>query len=139
MSVFVDTGILVGAALARDRLHRRAAGTLSGLVDARPFSTDHVLVEAWALINRRAGYPAAMRFWRGLRGTPLLIETINLADLERAQAIAASWSDQEFDIVDCTSFAVMERLSCRRAASFDNDFAIYRYGADRSKAFEVLP
>lgn len=138
MRVFVDTGILVGAALTRDRRHGRAAQVLSSLTDTDPFSTDHVIVESWALINRRAGHSQAMRFWRALRDTPLLIETVTLADLERAQAIAEVWADQEFDIVDCTSFAVMERLRCRRAVSFDTDFAVYRYGADRSKAFDVL-
>jgi uncharacterized protein len=33
---------------------------------------------------------------------------------------------------------VMERLGVSRVASFDRDFAIYRYGRKRDKAFEVL-
>lgn len=37
-----------------------------------------------------------------------------------------------------TSFAVMERLGCRRAATFDIDFAVYRAGPDRKVAFEIL-
>jgi uncharacterized protein len=32
----------------------------------------------------------------------------------------------------------MERLGLTRAASFDDDFAVYRYGRRREKAFEVL-
>jgi predicted nucleic acid-binding protein len=40
--------------------------------------------------------------------------------------------------VDRTSFAVMERLGIIRAASFDADFAVYRYGRKRDRAFEVL-
>ena len=36
------------------------------------------------------------------------------------------------------SFAVMERLGLTRVASFDRDFAIYRYGRNRTRAFEVL-
>lgn len=138
MSIFVDTGMVVGAALARDRRHQRAAEVLSGLADADPFATDHVIIEAWALINRRAGYGEALRFWRALRNTPLRIEIVTMPDLERAQAIAEVWTDQEFDIVDCTSFAVMERLSCRRATGFDKDFAVYRFGPDRSQAFEIV-
>lgn len=138
MSTFVDTGILVGAALTRDRRHARAAEILTDLGDVDAFATDHVVVEAWALINRRAGYGEALRFWRALRYTPLRVETVTMSDLERAQAIAEDWADQEFDIVDCTSFALMERLGCRRVTSFDKDFAIFRYGRDRSKAFEVV-
>lgn len=79
-----------------------------------------------------------MRFWHALRDTPLEVESVSAPDLQRAQAIADEWRDQEFDIVDCSSFAVMERLSCRRAASFDKDFAVYRVGPDRSKAFAVI-
>ena len=36
------------------------------------------------------------------------------------------------------SFAVMERLGLTQVASFDDDFAIYRYGRNRDRAFEVL-
>jgi hypothetical protein len=32
----------------------------------------------------------------------------------------------------------MERLGLTRAASFDDDFAIYRYGRSHDRAFEVL-
>jgi len=47
-------------------------------------------------------------------------------------------TDQTFSIVDRTSFVVMERLGLTRVASFDRDFAIYRYGRDRNRAFEVM-
>jgi len=33
---------------------------------------------------------------------------------------------------------MMERLGLTRAASFDKDFAIYRYGRNRERAFEIL-
>lgn len=137
-AVFVDTGILVGAALTGDRRHEPAAATLEGLAGVRTFTTDHVLVEAWAIINSRSGHAAAMRFWSALRETPLEIEPVGVPDLARAHAIAEQWADQAFDIVDCTSFAVMERTGCRRAATFDRDFAVYRFGPDRRKAFEIL-
>jgi hypothetical protein len=32
----------------------------------------------------------------------------------------------------------MERLGINRAASFDDHFAIYRYGRNRDRAFDVL-
>lgn len=90
------------------------------------------------LIASRFGRANALRFWQGLRGTPLRIESVTPSDMERALAIAEGWPDQAFDIVDCTSFAVMERLGCTRAATFDSDFAVYRFGPDRKHAFEIL-
>lgn len=138
MSVFVDTGVLFAAAHGRDRQHARAAEILRGLPADRPFCSDHVVIEVWAMLCSRAGWEPAMRFWRGLRETPLVIEPAGIADLERAEAIASAWEDLELDIVDCTSFAVMERLGCRRAATFDRDFAVYRYGARRDRAFEIV-
>jgi predicted nucleic acid-binding protein len=40
--------------------------------------------------------------------------------------------------MDRTSFAAMERLGLTQVASFDAHFAIYRYGRNRDRAFEVL-
>lgn len=138
MSVFVDTGVLFAAAYARDRRHRDAVALLRKLKGTRLLTTDHVIIEVWALLRSRAGWDAAMRFWSALRDTDLRIEFVAHVDLERAEAIATLWADAALDIVDCTSFAVMERLRCHRAASFDANFAMYRYGAQRQKAFEIL-
>ena len=60
------------------------------------------------------------------------------ADLEVAWSIGQAFPDQDFSIVDRTSFAVMERLGVLRAASFDADFAVYRFGLRRERAFEIL-
>ena len=43
-------------------------------------------------------------------------------NLEVAWAIGERFPDQDFSIVDRTSFAVMERLGVRRVAAFDSDF-----------------
>jgi predicted nucleic acid-binding protein len=40
--------------------------------------------------------------------------------------------------VDRTSFAVMVRTGIERVASFDPDFAAFRYGPRRGRAFEVV-
>ncbi len=55
-----------------------------------------------------------------------------------ATGIAQAFADQDFSIVDCTSFAVMQRLGVYRAASFDDDFAVFRFGRARRRAFEVV-
>jgi predicted nucleic acid-binding protein len=134
----VDTGVLFAAAVRRDARHQRARRLLATIADDRTFTTDHVLLETWMMIRLRASWAAAMRFLGAVRSTPLAVETTSLADLERAQAIATAWEDQQFDLVDCTSFAVIERVGCGRAASFDRDFAVWRYGSNRGRALDVL-
>jgi predicted nucleic acid-binding protein len=53
-------------------------------------------------------------------------------------AIGSDFDDQDFSIVDRTSFAVMQRLGVLRVASFDSDFAVFRFGPGRRHAFEIL-
>lgn len=139
MSVLVDTNIFVASADEAEGRNRDAIAVLRSLSSDELFTTDHVLVEAWSMIRRRQGYEMAERFLAGLRGSPIAIEAITLVDLERAEAIGLLWADQRFDLVDRTSMAMMERLGCSRVATFDRDFAVYRYGPDKRLAFEVLP
>jgi predicted nucleic acid-binding protein len=101
-------------------------------------TTDHVLVETWVLVRHRLGRPAATRFWEGLRSGAAEVESVSPADLEVAWATLERFPDQDFSIVDCTSFAVMQRLGLRRAAAFDDDFAVVRFGRRLDQAFEVV-
>ena len=66
------------------------------------------------------------------------LEIVGLADLQAARTIGRDFPDQDFSLVDRTCFAVMERLGLERAATFDSDFAVYRWGPRRDRAFEVL-
>lgn len=136
MSLFVDTSAWYAAADRRDRSNARAKEILSG--GERLVTTDHVLVETWLLLRHRLSRGAAERFWEGLRQGAAALEVAGAADLEMAWSIGSEFSDQDFSIVDRTSFAVMRRLGMRRVASFDDDFAIYRFGQNRREAFVVV-
>ena len=136
MSLFVDSSVWYAAADAGDVGNSRAQEVLSQ--GERLVTTDHVLVETWLLVRHRLRRHAAERFWEGLRAGVAAIECVTSADLEAAWAIGDAFSDQEFSIVDRTSFAVMERLGIRRAASFDDDFSSYRFGRGRRHAFTVV-
>jgi predicted nucleic acid-binding protein len=136
LSVFVDTSVWFGAANIRDRLNARAKNILADI--AAPVLTDHVLVETWRLLHARVHRQAAEQFWLGVRRGAAQLETVLAADLEAAWAIAEAFPDQDFSVVDRTSFVVMERLGLTRAASFDDHFAVYRYGRNRDRAFEIL-
>lgn len=135
MSLFVDTSAFYAAADSGDRSHARATEILGA---GGPLVTsDHVLVESWLLMRARGGPAAARRFWAAMRSGLATIETVLPGDLDTAWLIGEKFTDQDFSIVDRTSFAVMERLGITTAASFDDDFAIYRYGPHRDRAFEV--
>lgn len=136
MTLFVDTSAWYAAADEDDVQNDRARAVLSS---GEPLlTTQHVLVETWLLIRRRLGRPQADAFWAGLRRGVAVLEQVTTADLENAWMIGDAFSDQDFSLVDRTSFAVMERLRIHRTASFDDDFAIYRHGSRRDKAFTVV-
>jgi len=136
VTLFVDSSAFYAAADVGDGSHRRAT---EGLGSGESLVTsDHVLIESWLLIRHRLGRNAAERFWSAIRAGAAALEPIGAADLEAAWAIGQVFVDQNFSIVDRTSFAVMERLGVLRAATFDADFAVYRFGPRRERAFEIL-
>jgi predicted nucleic acid-binding protein len=136
VTLFVDSSAFYAAADTGDASHARAVAILgSGEALA---TTDHVMVECWLLIRHRLGRDAAEGFWSALRSGAAAIEPVGAADLESAWAIGQTFADQHFSIVDRTSFAVMQRLGIMRTASFDDDFAIFRFGPRRERAFEVV-
>jgi len=133
LSLFVDTSIWYAAADASDLSNIRARAILSS--GEMLVTTDHVLVETWTLIRNRLHRPAAERFWYGMRGGAVIVESVLMADMEAAWNLGLSYPDQDFSLVDRTSFAVMRRLGIDRAASLDDHFAVFRYGPGRRLAF----
>ncbi len=136
MSLFVDTSIWYAAADKSETSNSRAKAILSS--GEALVTSDHVLIETWTLLRHRLDRRAAERFWDALRGGAALVEYVGAADLEAAWEIGTSYRDQDFSIVDRTSFAVMRRLGIERAASLDADFAIFRFGPNRRRAFVVI-
>jgi predicted nucleic acid-binding protein len=136
MSIFADSSFWFATIVARDDYNERAK------VIARSenvfVTTDHVVVETWLLLNSRYHRQGAETFWERMRRGAVQVEMITAADMDAAWLVGERYPDQSFSLVDRTSFVVMERLGLTRVVSFDRDFAIYRYGRDRNRAFEVL-
>lgn len=136
MSLFVDTSVWYSVADGNDPDNPRAREILAS--GEALLTTDHVLVETWTLIRNRIHRRAAERFWEGLRSGVALVEPVGLADLEAAWQIGVDWKDQDFSLVDRTSFAVMRRLGIEQAASLDDHFAVFRFGPRLRQAFKIL-
>ena len=135
--VFVDTGAWYALAAPDDASHERAVNLLYEHA-GRLATTDHVLVETWAVARSRRDRAAA----DALVGTVLArnlaeVLTATPADIRTALHIGEVFEDQDFSMIDRTSWAVMERCGIDEAVSFDVDYAIYRYGPGRRQAFTI--
>jgi uncharacterized protein len=138
--LFVDTSGFYALANLADNHHAEAVAAFRSAAGHHVLQTsDHVIVETWCLLRARLGRAAAMRFWDGFDGGVVKIVGVTAADFQRGREIAQEWSDQAFSIVDCTSFALIERLDIRRAFAFDKHFRIVRFGWRRHRALEIVP
>lgn len=129
MSVFVDTSALLAVLDAGDHFHPQAAATWAKLVeDDEPLvSTNYVLVETFALCQRRLGMDAVRVLDQDI--APLidvcwLDESLHRAALS-AMLIA---SRRRLSLVDCASFEVMRQKDLTRAFTFDRHFVEQGFG-----------
>ena len=137
--IFVDTGAFYALADKGDTNHAAALTIFEARGTAGELCTsDYVFVESWCLIRARLGRAAAMRFWDAMQSEVVKTYGISSQDLGRARAIASEWPDQDFSLVDCSSFALMERLRVDEALAFDRHFGIYRFGPGRQRAFRIV-
>jgi len=93
-------------------------------------TTDYVLAETATLIRMRdktaRGHRLAVRIASSiLRQEAVILSTVTGADIQKAFQVFRDYSDHMFSFVDCTSFAVMERLSITYAFAFDGHFDEY--------------
>jgi uncharacterized protein len=139
-AIFVDTGAFYAVADARDRNHAAATAVFESRGMAGDLVTsDYVFVESWCLIRARLGRGAAMKYWDAMQSDVVKTYGVKSEDLSNARSIASSWPDQDFSLIDCTSFALMERLRLDEALAFDRHFRVYRYGSRRQRAFRLVP
>lgn len=138
MSTFVDTGAFYAMANRRDRYHTTAKAYFLSNFGSSDFVTSNlVFVESWLLIHHRLGATASREFWKSIRSNVVAVLEISAQDLELAWTISEQYGDQDFSLVDCASFAIMERLEITRAFAFDSHFTIYRPA--KAGFFERVP
>ena len=135
--IFVDTSAWYAAAASDDVSHDRAVRLLSDHA-RRLTTTDHVLVETWAVARSRRNRTAADALLETILGRNLSeVLTATPDDIRMALRIGELFGDQDFSMVDRTSWAVMERHGIEEAVALDADFAVYRYGPGLRRAFTV--
>ncbi len=138
--MLVDTGAWYALADTSDRYHEEAKRFYTEQAGRTSFvTTEMIVAETWALLSAHLSRPAALTFWGTLRDARIPVVTADPVDLEAAWHIAQAFQDQAFSFVDCTTFALMERLGIHEAFAFDAHFLVYRFGPGRQRAFRRRP
>ena len=123
MRVFVDTSYYVARLQPRDQWHRRS---LEALRPGMSFLTTSLVInETISLLQARGFFSAALSFLAETRANPDVQILYPDAGIQaEAWELFARWGSAGGNAVDCVSFAVMRRLSIRRAFTFDEHFRV---------------
>lgn len=132
MTTFIDTSALIALLDGGEARHQACARAWKGLLDedARLVTSSYVLVETFALAQRRLGVEAI----RTLTTDFLPLLTVDWVD-ETVHAAAVSAlltaGRRDVSLVDCVSFETMRRRDVTQAFALDSDF--------RKQGFDVRP
>ena len=129
MTTFVDTSALIALLDGSEAKHTACARAWTKLLadDASLVTSSYVLVETYALAQRRLGIDAVRTLTTDF--VPLLAvdwidETVHGAGL--ASLLTAN--RRELSLVDCVSFEIMRRRDISKAFTLDADFAKQGFG-----------
>ena len=123
MTVFVDTSALFAVLDADDGAHSRADGIWRRLLTLEEvlLTSNYVLVETFALVQRRLGMKAVETLSTGV--TPVLnVHWVDEAEHSRAVTAILAARRRKLSLVDCVSFDIMRRLGVERCFAFDSHF-----------------
>ena len=124
MSIFVDTSALIAFLDADQPRHAEVIDTWDrAIADGKAlFTSNYVLVESFALVQRRLGLEAL----RALADVLVPMLRVLWVDEElHAAAVASLFTAgrRKLSLVDCTSFELMRRRGLTEALALDDDFA----------------
>ena len=132
MRAFIDTSAFLAILDSDDKNHDLARQVWSDLVarDTCLICTNYVLVETFALVQRRLGMAAV----RVLQEDVLPVITIEWVDEQCHYASVSALlttGHRQLSLVDCASFEAMRRLGVDTAFVFDHHF--------EEQGFRVIP
>jgi uncharacterized protein len=125
MSVYIDTSAFLSILNSDDPLHLSAVRTWVRLIDDQELiiTTNYVVVETTALLQRRHGLAVVRRFAQDLLPV-VLIEWVDPGTHSTAMsAILATGGKQNPSLVDCVSFEIIRKHDVRDVFAYDRHFA----------------
>ncbi len=120
--VFVDTSGWFASLVPSDSDHVAAQSWLRANRRA-VFTTDFVLDETLTLLRARGQSNRALAFGHALLdGSLAQLYFLAEDDIREAWTLFSTYGDKQWSFTDCTSFAIMSRLSIPTALAFDHHF-----------------
>lgn len=123
--IFVDTNGWIALSSKRDQFHKIALQTNKRLLKngSQYITTNYVLDETYTALLTKVGHFAAVDFGEKIRATKITtIIHITKEIEEESWELFKKYSDKQFSFTDCTSFAVMKKLSLTEAFTNDHHF-----------------
>ena len=132
MSIFVDTSVFLAVLAEDDNNNKVAAETLAALAEngEQLITTNYILVESYALIQRRLGMNAIHDFQDKILPSLTLV-WIKVEEHQQVMKRFLSENRRNLSFVDCSSFETIKRLLVDKVFAFDSHFA--------EQGFEVIP
>ncbi len=124
MTVYIDTSAILAVIDADDRWHKAAKAQWRSLLtsDATLVCSNYILVETYALVQRRLGIEAVRLLATDIEPMLRVVwvdETIH----RRGEAALLAAQRKRLSLVDCISFVVMHEAGIPEAFTFDRHFA----------------
>jgi predicted nucleic acid-binding protein len=122
---FIDTSAFIALIYESDQYHDEAVQIQEELDRKRMrcVTTDYVLTEVYAFLISRVGRFAADLFDQALQEEQnLIIVFQGKAGFHKAQKLFRQYSDKDYSLVDCASFATMQERGLNTVFAFDEDF-----------------
>jgi len=128
VTVFADTSALYALLDAGDANHPAAGRAWTELLerDERVVTTSYVLIETYALLQRRLGVEAVRTFTAAF--VPLLdIIWVDAALHEAGLGAVLAARRRDLSLVDCVSFEAMRQRHLNAALAFDPHFRAHGF------------
>ena len=131
--IFVDTGAWFAFIDKTDYLHPRAIKHFKHInaKNSRLYTSNLVIHETITLLARRLTKKIAIDFIKRIYPD----ESINIMPVDfnteqEALKTFIKYADQDFTVVDCTSFVLMQENGIKRAFTFDKHFKTMKFAVE---------
>lgn len=121
--IFVDTSAFFALSYIEDPNHKFAQGILERLLGGQEelVTTNYILTECFALIQRRFGFETVRAFYRDVYKLCRVL-WVSQSQHERSAKAFIQQASPRYSFVDCVSFEMMKANGVRRFFAFDDDF-----------------